>query len=153
VPYLWGVKNHSFLVAALAGLAVGALSACNSQPTPARTAELAEKAMLASHDTLMGRMDELYDLRQKLQAAPGLDSAAVGHHRRKLQAADAAMMDWMHHYHRPADTVAVPRKLAYFAAQQRQIDSVAQLMTLSLDSARLLLPAASTPSPQPSAAQ
>jgi hypothetical protein len=133
VPYLCGVKNQSFFATALLGLALGALSACSSGPTPVRQAELAEKAMLASHDTLMGRMDELYDLRQKLQAA------------------DAAMMDWMHHYHRPADSVAVPRKLAYFAAQQRQIDSVAQLMTLSLDSARLLLQAVSSPSPQPSA--
>ena len=105
--------------------------------------------MLASHDTLMARMDELYDLRQKLQTAKLPDTALVGHRSRALLSADAAMMDWMHQYHRPADSVSVPRKLAYFAAQQLKIDSVAHLMTLSLDSARLTLGQAA-PSSQPS---
>ncbi|GAA3932994.1 hypothetical protein [Hymenobacter algoricola] len=143
------MKTPSFF-AALSGLTLLVLGACNSQPTPAQQADQAEKTMLASHDSLMSRMDELYDLRQQLQAAPGLDSVAAGRHRRALLAADAAMMDWMHRYHRPADSVTVPRRLAYFAAQQRRIDSVAQLMTRSLDSARLVLPPA-LPSSQPSA--
>ncbi|SHJ26197.1 hypothetical protein SAMN02745146_2661 [Hymenobacter daecheongensis DSM 21074] len=126
------------------------LAACQAQPTPAQQAEQAEKSLLASHDTLMARMDELYDLRQKLRAAPAVDTVAAGRQRRALLAADAAMMDWMHRYQRPADSVAAARKLAYFAAQQRRIDSVAHLMTSSLDSARLVLGQAAT-SPKSSA--
>ncbi|RYU81251.1 hypothetical protein [Hymenobacter persicinus] len=144
------MKNPRFLSAALAGLFLTALAACHSGPTPEHQAELAEKAVLASHDTLMARMDELYDLRQQLQKVNLPDTALTARRGRALLAADAAMMDWMHQYHRPADSVVVPRKLAYFAAQQRKIDSVAQLMTLSLDSARQLVPSAAA-SPQPSA--
>jgi len=144
------VKILRFFSLGLAAAALTALAACDTRPTPAQQADTAEKAMLASHDTLMARMDELYDLRQKLQSPALKDTTTVGRRRRALLTADAAMMDWMHQYHRPADSVALPRKLAYFSAQQRKIDSVAQLMTLSIDSARITLGLAAA-APKPSA--
>ncbi|GAA3994194.1 hypothetical protein GCM10022408_00540 [Hymenobacter fastidiosus] len=144
------MKILRFVFPGLTALTLISLAACGPRPTPAQQAEQAEKAVLASHDTLMARMDELYDLRQKLQGAPGVDTVTAGRHRRALLTADAAMMDWMHHYQRPADSIAGPRKLAYFAVQQLKIDSVARLMTRSLDSARLVLQQAAA-SPKPSA--
>lgn len=102
-------------------------------------AEAAEKAMMARHDELMAQMDQLTVLRQQIQKTPGPDTVAAGRHRRALLSADAAMMDWMHRYHKPADTVALDQRLSYFASQQKKIDSVAGLFRTSLDSARLFV--------------
>ncbi|MCB2410924.1 hypothetical protein [Hymenobacter lucidus] len=133
-----------FSLLAATGLAV--LGACNATPSAEQQLAAAEKTVLASHDTLMAQMDQLYDLRQKLQQPSLPDTVAAGRQRRSLLAADAAMMGWMHQYHKPADTVAAATKLAYFAAQQQKIDSVGRLMRQSLDSARLVLQPATSSS-------
>ena len=119
--------------------------ACLSLQSDEQKAEAAEKAMLAKHDELMAQMDQLTVLRQQLQKTPGPDTVAAGRQRLTLLAADAAMMDWMHRYRKPADSVAVARQLDYFAGQQKKIDSVAVLFRTSIDSARLLLQTAGTP--------
>ncbi|MDF7811897.1 hypothetical protein [Hymenobacter sp. YC55] len=121
------------------------LPACLSLQSDEQKAEAAEKAMLAKHDELMAQMDQLTILRQQLQKTPGPDTVAAGRQRRALLAADAAMMDWMHRYRKPADTVALTRRLDYFASQQKKIDSVAGLFRTSIDSARLLVQTAGTP--------
>jgi predicted house-cleaning NTP pyrophosphatase (Maf/HAM1 superfamily) len=138
------VKTLLFLLPVLA-----LLPACLSLNSEEQQAEAAEKAVLAKHDELMIQMDQLTTLRQQLQKSPGPDTAAAARQRRALLAADAAMMDWMHQYRKPADTVAAARRLGYFAGQQRKIDSVAGLFHSSVDSARLLLRAASPPTSAP----
>ena len=123
-------------------LAVGCaalVAACSSGPNEQQQVEAAEKAVIASHDTLMAQMGQLYDLRQQLQKTPGPDTALAGRQRRNLLQADAAMMGWMHQYRKPADTVATEAKLRYFAVQQQKIDSVGRLMRQNLDSAKLVL--------------
>ncbi|UOQ51986.1 hypothetical protein [Hymenobacter cellulosivorans] len=123
-------------------LAVGCaalVAACSAGPDEQQQVEAAEKAVLASHDTLMAQMGQLYDLRQQLQKAPGPDTVLAGRQRHNLLRADAAMMGWMHQYRKPADTVATAAKLRYFAVQQQKIDSVGQLMRQNLDSAKLVL--------------
>ncbi|UOQ71216.1 hypothetical protein [Hymenobacter cellulosilyticus] len=123
-------------------LAVGCaalVAACSSGPNEQQQVEAAEKAVLASHDTLMAQMGQLYDLRQQLQKAPGPDTVLAGRQRRSLLRADAAMMGWMHQYRKPADSVATEAKLRYFAGQQQKIDSVGRLMRQNLDSAKLVL--------------
>ncbi|MCC2546361.1 hypothetical protein LJY25_07885 [Hymenobacter sp. BT175] len=122
-----------------AGLLLAALPACLSLQSEEQRAEAAEKAVLARHDELMLQMDQLYLLRQQLQKATAADTQLVSRRRRELLAAEAGMMDWMHQYRRPADTVAPARAITYYAAQQLRIDSVGQLMRASQDSARALL--------------
>lgn len=117
------------------------LPACLSLQSDEQKAEAAETALLARHDELMAQMDQLTLLRQQLQRTPGPDTLAAGRQRRALMAADAAMMDWMHRYRKPADTAAVARRLRYFAAQQHKIDSVGRLFHTSLDSVHRLLKA------------
>ncbi|AIZ64108.1 hypothetical protein PK28_11105 [Hymenobacter sp. DG25B] len=122
------------------------LAACSpSADAPAQEAA-AEKRVLAAHDSLMMRMDQLYTKRQELQKAALPDTAAAGRQKRALLAAEAAMMDWMHQYRRPADTVGHLRKMVYYTVQQHRIDSVAQLMNTSLDSAEALLQRHTAPS-------
>ncbi|RPD44551.1 hypothetical protein DNI29_20680 [Hymenobacter sediminis] len=120
------------------------LSACLSLQSDEQKAEAAEKAVLARHDELMAQMGHLYELRQQLQKATLPDTAAVGRNRRALLAAEAGMMAWMHKYRRPQDTVAIERRLAYYAAQQQRMDSVGRLFRASQDSAQLLLTRASS---------
>ncbi|WP_400190600.1 hypothetical protein [Hymenobacter sp. B81] len=128
----------------MAGLLLTMLPAClslQSEEEKQAAAELAAKdRVMARHDELMARMDELYSLRQQL--AKVSDSVAAGRRRRALLRADAAMMDWMHQYRQPTDSVSHARTLAYYARQQQRIDSVGVLMNQAVDSARLLLPAA-----------
>ncbi|TGE16427.1 hypothetical protein [Hymenobacter elongatus] len=142
------LTSRIFTLLAAAGLA--GLTACTAAPDEAQQVAAAEKAVLASHDTLMAQVGQLYELRQKLQKSPLPDTALVGRQRRALLTADAAMMGWMHQYRKPADSVAVTTKRAYFTAQQQKIDSVGRLMRRSLDSARLVLQLAGT-SPHSSA--
>lgn len=137
------IPRISILLLALAGL-----PGCLSLLSDEQKAEAAEKAVLARHDELMAQMDQLTILRQQLQQTPGPDTTAASRQRRALLAADAAMMDWMHRYRKPADTVAVARRLSYFAAQQHTMDSVATLFRTSQDSARLLLKAAGATTPR-----
>ncbi|RSK33223.1 hypothetical protein [Hymenobacter metallilatus] len=121
------------------------LPACLSLQSEEQKAEAAEKALLARHDELMAQMDQLYGLRQQLQTIP--DTVAAGRQRRALLGAEAGMLFWMHHYRKPADTVAVEQRLAYYAAQQQRMDSVGVLFRTSQDSARLLVEASSAASP------
>ncbi|WP_157541610.1 hypothetical protein [Hymenobacter aerophilus] len=129
------------------------LAACQpstSQPETGSQLAAAEQTVLARHDTLMAQMDQLYELRQQLaKAPPAADTVAVGQARRALVGAENGMMDWMHRYRRPADTVADARRLAYYARQQERIDSVGRLFESSQAAARQLLgtaPAAAAPS-------
>ena len=126
------------------------LAACQGQPSAEQQLAVAEKTVLARHDSLMARMDQLYELRQQLAKAPApADTVAVGQARRALVGAEDGMMDWMHRYRRPADTVAAARRLAYYARQQERIDSVGRLFESSQLAARQLLdaaPAAAVPS-------
>ncbi|MBO0357970.1 hypothetical protein J0X19_08445 [Hymenobacter sp. BT186] len=127
---------------------LASLPACLSLQSDEQKAEAAEKAMLARHDELMAEMDQLTILRQQIQKTPGSDTVAASRRRRALLSADAAMMDWMHRYRKPADTMTVARRLDYFASQQKKIDSVATLFRTSLDSARLFVQTVGTTSTQ-----
>lgn len=120
----------------LALLAAG----CLQLQSDAEKQALAHEQLMARHDELMARMDELYQLRQQLGRLP--DTATAGRRRRALLAADHAMMDWMHQFRKPADTLAHERAMTYYGRQQHRIDSVGVLMTHSIDSARAVLSAA-----------
>ncbi|NVO31721.1 hypothetical protein [Hymenobacter lapidiphilus] len=123
------------------------LAACqpsSSQPETSQQVAGAEKNVIADHDSLMAQMDRLYELRQQLAKLPATDTVALGQARRAIVGAENGMMDWMHRYRRPADTVADARRLAYYARQQERIDSVGRLFESSQAAARQLLGASPT---------
>ncbi|SDX61605.1 hypothetical protein [Hymenobacter psychrophilus] len=124
-------------------LLAGCQPSSSSQPEAGLPVAEAEKTVLARHDSLMAQMDQLYELRQQLAKAPATDTVAIGQARRALVGAENGMMDWMHRYSRPADTVADARRLAYYAMQQERIDSVGRLFDSSQAAAHQLLKAAS----------
>ncbi|RFP66454.1 hypothetical protein D0N36_03655 [Hymenobacter lapidiphilus] len=129
------------------------LAACQSQPSAEQQVATAEKTVLARHDSLMAQMDQLYELRQQLAKAPAADTVAIGQARRALVGAENGMMDWMHRYRRPADTVVDARRLVYYSMQQERIDSVGRLFDSSQATARQLLGTAPAAAPSSSVTQ
>ena len=127
--------------ALLAALFTGGLVACqpSASTSTADPVAAAETNLMDRHDTLMARTARLYELRQKL-ATPPLKadprSATAVH---GLLAADAAMMDWMHHYQAPDTTAPAAQRLAYFQTQSQQLASVEKQMQGTIDSATALV--------------
>ena len=136
-PYLSPVKSplkNAVCVAAAPFL----LAACASPnqpiseggaPSPASAAEM---ALMATHDSLMFRTDELMAAKGKLA---GYHSEAPAPYIHGLAAADNAMMAWMHQYKAPDSTATPEARLTYFEQQQQQLATVRRLFRSSLDSA------------------
>jgi hypothetical protein len=125
----------------LAALFSSILAGCQpSASTPATNpAAAAETNLMDRHDTLMVRMGRLYELRQQL-AAPSLKAdPRTAPTVRRLLAADAAMMNWMHQYQAPDTTAAPAQRLAYFQAQSQQLAAVEKQMQGTIDSATALV--------------
>ena len=110
-------------------------------------------ALMARHDSLMAKEDQLFSLKAKIAAA---HSPAAGPYLRGLAAADAAMMDWMHQYQAPDSATALTARLAYFRQQQAVLAKVSQRFRATIDSATLFinkLPAVATPATAPASSK
>ena len=132
-----------------------ALAACPSRteplnehgkPSPATAAEM---ALMARHDSLMAKEDQLFVLKAKVVAT---HLPTAGPYLRGLAAADAAMMSWMHQYRAPDTTATPAARVAYFQQQQQVLAGVSQQFRATMDSAALFIsqhpakPAAPAPS-------
>ena len=120
----------------------GLLAGCGNagpanQPpaTPAAQAQAAEDSVLARHERLMGQSEQVVELAAKLQATPHPPRPLLA----RLQAADQAMMDWMHQYQAPDSAAPAPQRLAYLQDQQRRLTAVEQQLASALDSANATL--------------
>ncbi|GAA4349042.1 hypothetical protein GCM10023185_05430 [Hymenobacter saemangeumensis] len=96
----------------------------------------AERAVMDRHDSLMVQTGQLFELKEKVkQARP----AHAGRYLRGLQAADNAMMNWMHQYRAPDSTMSEAQRLAYFQKQQEILDAVEKQQQGIIDSVHALL--------------
>lgn len=147
-PYLCPVKT--FFRNILARFVAVLAAACSSPnqplaehgpPTPVAAAEM---ALMARHDSLMVKMDQLYSLKAKITAA---HAPAAGPYLRGLTAADAAMMGWMHQYRAPDTAAAAATRLAYFQQQQQVLAGVSRQFRATIDSASLFVGQQQTASP------
>ena len=137
------MKFSPFIPATFHVVALLALAACSrssdniiaekGKPSPASAAEI---ALMARHDSLMAKEDQLFSLKAKINAA---HSPAAGPYLRGLAAADAAMMDWMHQYRAPDTTATNASRLAYFQQQQQVLAGVSQKFRATMDSASLFI--------------
>ena len=98
--------------------------------------------VLAAHDTLMLQMGPVYRERTRLRAL--LTPITTDARRQEindclaaLQAADDAMMDWMHTYHEP-DTLQVPQQAqtAFWYQQRARLHDVDSAFFRALNRAR-----------------
>ncbi|NML64016.1 hypothetical protein HHL22_02245 [Hymenobacter sp. RP-2-7] len=114
------------------------LASCNgpaattaAPTTPEAQAKAAQDSLMAHHDRLMGQADRLIALAARLQASPTPPRPLLA----RMQAADNAMMSWMHQYSPPDSAAPAPQRLTYLQTQQRQLAGIEQQLTAALDSA------------------
>jgi hypothetical protein len=105
--------------------------------------------LMSHHELAMQQTEQLFALKAQLTAAKVPASAPV---LAKMQAADRAMMTWMHTYQAPDSTAPAPQRLAYLQDQQKQLTTIEQQLKATLDSAQATLrratqPAAAAPAP------
>jgi hypothetical protein len=138
-PYLCRVKFSSQNVVCGAVVALASCLASCSSPNkpisengPASPAAAAEMALMNRHDSLMAETSQLYELKAKLSATRSPATAPYVH---GLLAADAAMMDWMHHYKAPDTTAAAAARITYFEQQQQILAGVRRQYRATIDSA------------------
>lgn len=141
------------LSAALPGCGGAGPASAPTAATPAAQAQALEDTLMAHHDRAMNQTEQLFELKARLTAAKA--SAATAPVLARMQAADQAMMNWMHHYQAPDSTAPAPQRLTYLQAQRQQLAGVERRLRGALDSARAALhqlPAAGVaPVPAPSA--
>jgi hypothetical protein len=113
----------------------------SSTPTatvaPADQARALEDTLMAHHDRAMSQTEQLFELKAKLTAAkaPAVTTPVIA----RMQAADQAMMNWMHHYQAPDSAAPASQRLTYLKEQQQQLAGVERRLRGALDSANAAL--------------
>ena len=78
---------------------IAAFTQCKPNSPEQEALDQKHKAIMAVHDDVMPKMKDIYKLRKELK---GLESSQnVTFHLGQLEAADEAMMSWMHEYKKP----------------------------------------------------
>ncbi len=98
--------------------------------------------VMAVHDPLMKKMNDLAKTKKELAELESellTDSVAnatgitrVRERQKALQEGHDAMMDWMHQFRKPKESVARDSALHYLDVQQKKIDSVKVTMDRAL---------------------
>ena len=104
--------------------------------SPATQARALEDTLMSRHDVAMGQTEQLFALKAQLMAAKVPAGAPV---LVSMQAADRAMLDWMHNYHAPDSTAPAPQRVAYLQNQQQQLSGIEQQLRVAIDSAQATL--------------
>lgn len=143
----------------LAASALLSLPGCDPKTAPAEvlSPEAQTKALgdtlMAHHELAMGQAEQLIALAATLQQQPKPARPLLA----RIQAADNAMMTWMHQSqeHAPDSAAPATQRLAYLQDQQRQLSAIEQQLKVTIDSAQATLrrmpvgtlPVPATPAP------
>ena len=137
------------LAVLLAGCNPAGSGQADAPATPEAQAKALEDSVLASHERLMSKADQVVSLAAQLQARPQPPRALLA----RIQSADQAMMTWMHQYQAPDSAAPAPQRLAYLQDQRRQLATLETDLGTALDSARATLrrpvPVVPTPAKTP----
>lgn len=125
-------------IAALPGCGGAGPASAPTAATPATQAQALEDTLMAHHDRAMTQTEQLFELKAKLTAAK-LPAATTTPVVAKMQAADQAMMNWMHHYQAPDSTAPAAQRLTYLQDQQRQLAGIERRLRGAIDSATATL--------------
>lgn len=131
------------LAALLAGCSPAGPGQADTPATPEAQAKVLEDSVLASHERLMSRADQVVALAAQLQARPQPPRALLA----RIQTTDQAMMTWMHQYQAPDSTAPAPQRLAYLQGQRQQLATLEHDLGTALDSARAVLRRPAAPAP------
>lgn len=115
----------------------GVSSAPAEALAPEAQAKALEDSLMVHHERAMGQADELIALAATLQQQPTPPRPLLA----RIQAADNAMMTWMHqsHDHAPDSAAPATQRVAYLRDQQRQLSAIEQQLKATIDSAQATL--------------
>lgn len=89
------------------------------------------------HDEVMPKMEDLYnmkkDLQTKLESAPAAEKADLEQRIAQIDSASNLMMDWMHEFDPPADTVDQEQARAYLEGEMEKVKRVKEAILGVLD--------------------
>jgi len=135
-------KNIVLLI--VFGLAI--IAGCTSQKSEEELKiESLKKEVIAVHDEAMGRMGEIMRLKKELQTKAEADTtASIQQIIQNLEAADKAMMDWMHGFKFPltsnadetSDTTDVAVKIEYLQQEKEKMETIEQQMVKAIEAAK-----------------
>lgn len=148
-PKFLTMKNLSYFLTSL--LMVVLLGSCqgnqnqqNNQEKQPETSPL-EQSVLSIHDSTMMLMDPIHhlknDLQDQLTSVDSTDTATINtiHAKMKqLEAANEAMMDWMHQFKKPADSISAEAD-KYLQEQKVKVEAVKTQMDSAISKAKQLL--------------
>ncbi len=97
------------------------------------------------HSELMMQMEDIYkqkeELKNKLSSTPGLSDEVkqkIEASMAKLDSADRSMMDWMHNFHPPVDSIVGEEKAReYLENEMEKVKKLKEDIAESLESAKV----------------
>jgi hypothetical protein len=123
------------------------LSACG--PSKKQKEEQLRSEVMAIHDEVMPRTEEMYRLRKRLQAMADsllkqdLTDTLLRHEIERLilqlRKADDSMMSWMHNYNGGAGLYDHNELMRYLQEEKRKIEAVRQAIIEAIDSTNAFL--------------
>ena len=136
--------KKKFVVFIALGLAF--VAACNSQKSEeVAKIEALKEEVIAVHDEAMARMGEIMQLKKQLQTKAEADTTAgIRQTIQNLEAADAAMMDWMRNFkfqltedtNEAADTTHAAAKIEYLQQEKEKMKTIDQKMVEAIEAAK-----------------
>ncbi|MBK8698852.1 MAG: hypothetical protein IPN29_04660 [Saprospiraceae bacterium] len=93
-------------------------------------------SVMAVHDGVMPKMDDIHDARKKLKASMDTgDSIKVFMLLKQLDDADEAMMVWMEDFNSSFESMPIQEQRKYLDGEMLKINRVRELMLNAIDSA------------------
>ncbi|MGK7390066.1 MAG: hypothetical protein ACNS60_06935 [Candidatus Cyclobacteriaceae bacterium M2_1C_046] len=114
-------------------------------PPEERAEKILQEEVIAIHDEVMPRMDELMRLKEKLVVK--MDSLQnieaeeqkmedLKENIEQLKKADSAMMTWMRQFKPVRDTISHEERIEYLKHEKERIEKVREMMLRALEDAR-----------------
>jgi len=101
----------------------------DENPTePDSTNTILYNQVMDIHDEVMPKMEDLYnmkkDLQAKLEAAPQSEKTQLQERIAQIDSASNLMMEWMHEFDPPADTIDQEQTRAYLEGEMEKVKRV-----------------------------
>lgn len=97
--------------------------------------------VMAVHDEVMPKMDEIYKLKEALrkQMTNPAEQPEIQTTITNLDSASALMFTWMNQFNPPADSEGVEKAKAYLEEEKKKIEQVRDAMIQSIDEAKAVM--------------
>ncbi len=123
---------------------------CNTEANKKKKEQKLAEEVIAIHDEVMPKMDQIFKLRKELKDLnnqfiannafmPGLDTGKSKMLIVNLDSSDKLMMDWMHHYNGGQGLYSHEEVMSYLEDEKKKITHVKEFTDKSIEEARSFL--------------